>query len=67
MDGVILIINFGREIEVSEKALPAHLAHGDSEDYSPLPEGLREFFEETLEVDIPNADDCFFFSIELDI
>ena len=54
------VVVFGREIEVSEKALDAHLAHGDSDEYLPLTEDLRDFLEVLLDIKLPNAD-CVFF------
>jgi len=53
------VIAFGKEIEVSGNALDAHLAHGDSVDYLPLPEELRDLLEEALQMKLPNAD-CYF-------
>jgi len=50
---------FGNVISVSEKAVPAHLAHGDSTDFFSLDEAQREWFEEKFDITLPNAD-CFF-------
>ncbi|MEJ2702725.1 MAG: hypothetical protein P8Z79_09825, partial [Sedimentisphaerales bacterium] len=52
-------IVFGRVIEVSENAVDAHLAHGDSLVFIPMYEGDREFFEELFGIYLPNADAFF--------
>ena len=49
----------GRVTEVSENAVNAHLAHGDSEVFFPLSEEVRTWIEEVYEISVPNAD-CYF-------
>ena len=39
------VIAFGKEVEVSENALDAHLAHGDSTQYLLLTEEVRDLIE----------------------
>jgi hypothetical protein len=56
--GAVVVV-FGREIEVSANAVPAHLAHGDGTLYVDLDEALRDTLEIVYEVSLPNAD-CYF-------
>ena len=53
------VIAFGKEIEVSKNAVPAHEAHGDSTDFFPLDVDTRDNLEDILGIRLPNAD-CFF-------
>jgi len=51
---------FGRVIEISENAVPAHLEeHGDSLCYQTLTEEERELIEEFFNISLPNAN-CVF-------
>jgi hypothetical protein len=50
----------GKVINVSKKAIPAHLKHGDSLDYIPMNAKLREALEELLGVDIRPKYNCVF-------
>ncbi|MBN2588596.1 MAG: hypothetical protein JXA96_01945 [Sedimentisphaerales bacterium] len=54
------VLVFGKEIEVAESAVEAHLAQGDSLFYLYLPEGLRDFYEDFYGIKLPNADSFFF-------
>jgi hypothetical protein len=56
-DGTMMV--FGRVIEVSENAVDAHLAHGDSLVFIPMNEELREAFEELFGIYLRNADAFF--------
>ncbi len=50
---------FGKEIVVSENALDAHLAHGDSTDYVLITKEERDDYEQLYNIKLPNAD-CMF-------
>ena len=55
-----VVIAFGKVIEVSPNAVPAHEAHGDSTKFFYLSEEEREELEEISGVNLSNAD-CGFF------
>ena len=52
---------FGRQVEVSENAVAAHLAHGDSTDFECFGPEARAELEEWFGIDLVNAD-CLFLS-----
>ncbi len=54
-----VVITFGKVIEVSENAVEAHLAHGDSTTFFPMDEDLRDAFEDFFKISLPNAN-CYF-------
>jgi len=49
------VITYGRVIEVSEKAIEAHEAHGDSTEFSTISKKEREADEEEYGVRLTNA------------
>ena len=53
------LYSFGQVISVSESALKAHRAHGDSTRYETLTDSMREYFEKELNLKLPNAY-CYF-------
>ena len=53
-----VVVVFGRVIEVSENAVEAHEAHGDSTAFEPLSLEERHWFEEGFGLDLGNAD-CY--------
>ena len=57
------VIAFGRVIEVSEKAVPAHEAHGDSTVFFDLSEEERQEIEEISGVSLSNANCGFWVSL----
>jgi len=56
--GVALV--FGKIIEVPEAAVEAHLAHGDSREFIPLTEDLRDELEGFFGICLRHADAYFF-------
>ena len=50
---------FGRAISVNERALDAHLAHGDSDSFFLVDAEDRDLFEVDFGISLPNAD-CLF-------
>ena len=59
IEGVGATLVFGKVIEVSENAVAAKEAKGDSAVFYPLTEELRDLLEELLGISLPNAD-CYF-------
>ena len=53
------VIAFGKVINVSEKAVAHHVKHGDSTEFFPMTEELRDILEEFFEIKLPNAN-CYF-------
>jgi len=53
------VINFGRVIKVSKKAVRAHERHGDSTIFDVITEEQRDDFEETFGLNLPNPG-CIF-------
>ena len=50
-----LVQVFGRVIAVAPRAVPAHLAHGDSLDFRLLAEEDRDHIEQQFGISLPNA------------
>lgn len=53
------VVTFGKVISVSENAVAAHEAHGDSTDFADLDQDLRDLVEELFGITLPNAN-CLF-------
>jgi len=53
------VITFGRVIKVSKRAVRAHERHGDSTAFDLITEEMRDEFEETFGINLPNPG-CIF-------